>query len=89
LPHSSTHEVPALQTPTTQGRQAPLGSHTSPSGQGQLVPPQLSRQLALSAQDGTHGGLFVSVAHPARAASRTTNLTTGRSYSGSTSTEAR
>ena len=45
-----------MQTPTTQGTHDPLASQTSGSGQGQLRPPQLSRQLALSEQDGTHAG---------------------------------
>jgi len=58
FPHSSMQAASAMQTPTVQGTQAPLPSQTSPSGQAQLVPPQLSRQLALSEHEGTQvGGL--------------------------------
>jgi hypothetical protein len=63
-----------VQAPTTQGLQAPPVSQTSPCGQGQLVPPQLSRQLVASGQDGTQLGVFAPPPHPnsATAPARTT-----------------
>jgi hypothetical protein len=67
FPHSSTHAADdAWQDPTTQGLQAPLRrSHTSPFGQGQVMLPQPSLQLVVSAQTGTHlGALFAAPPHP-------------------------
>ena len=91
FPHSSTHVADdPWQDPTTQGLHAPLRrSHTSPFGQGQVMLPQPSLQLAVSAQTGTHLGAFAAPPHPisatvlARATARRrkdTTQTIERSY---------
>jgi hypothetical protein len=68
FPHSSTHDAAREQAPTTQGTHAPPLSHTSPAGQGHVMPPQLSLQLVLSEQDGTHRGAFAALPpHPTSA----------------------
>ena len=58
FPHWSTQAPECWQDPTTQATQAPLLSHTSPRGQGQVMLPQPSLHLALSGHDGTHVSVF-------------------------------
>jgi hypothetical protein len=65
LPHSSTHGAgEATQDPATHGRQAPLGSHTSPPGHGQVSAPQLSLQLVVAGQDRMQVSVCIVPPHP-------------------------
>ena len=67
FPHWSTQAPECWQDPTTQATQAPLLSHTSPRGQGQVMLPQPSLHRALSGHDGTHVSVFGAGPHPSRA----------------------